>query len=89
MSVYVDPLLSHGGSATFRWKESCHMYADTLDELHEMAARIGMRRSWFQNKPSLPHYDLTINRRIMAIKAGAVEHTSMQLRDFIRARRVA
>jgi hypothetical protein len=49
------------------------MYADTLDELHEMAAKIGMKREWFQDDQRLPHYDLTVSRRIKAVQAGAVE----------------
>jgi hypothetical protein len=87
MSVYVDPLLRHGGSAAFRWKESCHMYADTLEELHEMAVRIGMRRSWFQNHSSMPHYDLVASRRVDAIMAGSIEHTRREMVDFMRKRR--
>ena len=39
------------------------MYADSLEELHAMAVQIGMKREWFQNKPRLPHYDLTPRRR--------------------------
>jgi len=33
------------------------MYADTLEELHAMAKKIGMRSEWFQNKENgdLPH----------------------------------
>lgn len=73
MSVYVDPLMNHGGSATFRWTTSCHMYADTLEELHAFASRIGLRRAWFQDK-RLPHYDLNTGRHAAAIKAGAIQH---------------
>jgi hypothetical protein len=62
------------------------MYADTLPELHEMAARIGMRRSWFQsNGVSLPHYDLVASRRSAAISFGAVEHDRRQMVTFLRA----
>ena len=78
MSVYVDPMFNHGGSETFRWKRSCHMYADTLEELHVMADLIGMKRSWFQDSPSLQHYDLVESRRIVAVKNGAVEHDRRQ-----------
>ena len=53
----------------------CHMVADTLDELHEMADKIGMRREWFQNK-RLPHYDVCKSRRKLAIERGAVEACS-------------
>lgn len=89
LSVYVDPLLEHGGSATFRWKHSCHMYADTLHELHRMARAIGMRESWFQDKPHLPHYDLVESRRVRAVALGAIEHTQREMVDFMRARRGA
>lgn len=84
MSVYVDPLFNHGGSATFRWTQSCHMYADALEELHLMATRIGMKRSWFQNKIRLPHYDLVASRRRQAVELGAVEHTREQMVAFMR-----
>lgn len=69
MSVYVDPQLNYG------WKlgPSCHMWADTLAELHEMAGRIGLKRSWFQDKPTLQHYDLTVGKRKAAIAAGVIE----------------
>lgn len=86
MSVYVDPLFEHGGSRTFRWTRSCHMYADTLEELHVMAAAIGMKRAWFQNKPRLPHYDLVPARRAAAVKLGAIEHTRQQLLAFMRGK---
>jgi len=68
MSVYVDQLADHG----WRLGKSCHMIADTLEELHAMAERIGMKRAWFQPK-SFPHYDLVASRRKRAIAAGAID----------------
>ena len=62
----------------------CHMTADTKDELHEFAAQLGLKRSWFQDKPyGQWHYDVTKTVRARAVKAGAVEigHT---LEDFAR-----
>jgi hypothetical protein len=85
MSVYVDPVMAHGGSKTFRWERSCHMYADTLEELHAMARAIGMRREWFQAKDKLPHYDLVATRRTAAVEHGAVEHTREQMVQFMRS----
>lgn len=48
------------------------MRADTLEELHEMAERLGMRREWFQDKPGAPHYDLIPEAREQAIVFGAI-----------------
>jgi len=56
------------------------MMADTLDELHEMADRIGLKRAWFQDHRH-PHYDLTPHKRQMAISFGAV---SIGSKDMLR-----
>lgn len=86
MSVYVDPVLFHGGSKEFKWPRSCHMYADSLDELHRMAEAIGMRRAWFQDREGLPHYDLVPARRMRAIAFGAIEHSRAEMVAFMRRR---
>jgi len=64
--VYVD-------EATWEWRGQfwCHLLADSIDELHEFAARLGLRRSWFQGSSRFPHYDLTVNKRLLAIRLGA------------------
>jgi hypothetical protein len=77
MSVYIDPAFDHGSPSAprcFRGVKSCHMYADTMGELHDMARRIGLKREWFQDDPSLQHYDLVPTKRAAAVAAGAVEH---------------
>jgi hypothetical protein len=78
MSVYVDQLYDYG----WRLGASCQMIADSLDELHALANRVGLRRSWFQAPPkaSFPHYDLTESRRTKAIALGAV---SLSRREFV------
>lgn len=68
MSCYVDRLAARG----WRLGESCHLIADTLVELHDLARRIGLKRAWFQEK-STPHYDLTASRRARAVRLGAIE----------------
>lgn len=73
MTVYVDDMEAQFGRMTM-----CHMIADTVAELHEMADTIGMRRSWFQDKESGPHYDLSKSKRAAAIRAGAMEITWRQ-----------
>lgn len=50
----------------------CHMLADTLHELHEMADKIGVARRHFQNE-RYPHYDVCKSKRRLAIVHGAQE----------------
>nr|WP_223181818.1 DUF4031 domain-containing protein [Stenotrophomonas sp. CFBP 13724] len=45
--------------------------ADTLAELHAMAAQLGIPRRAFQNKSSGAHYDVTVALREQAIALGA------------------
>jgi hypothetical protein len=87
VSVYVDPILRHGGSKTFKWPRSCHMYADTMEELHAMAVRIGLKLEWFQARPDLPHYDIVPAKRLQAVELGAIEHTREEMVAFMRRRR--
>lgn len=84
MAVYVDPIMQHGKSSSWRWDCSCHLYADTEEELHTLAARIGLDSRWFQSarKHRVPHYDLTVNKRRQALNAGAVSHTAFEAVDF-------
>jgi hypothetical protein len=52
---------------------SCHLTTDgTIADLHAFAARIGMKREWFQEHHLAPHYDLTPGRRDRAVALGAV-----------------
>lgn len=90
MTAYVDELVDHPTGAiqptARRWGHTwCHLFADTVEELHEFAARIGMKRAWFQgHHNALPHYDLIPSRRKAAVRAGAQE---ARLRDIIAAKR--
>lgn len=53
----------------------CHLFSDEQDPafpaLHAFAAKLGLRRAWFQGD----HYDLTPSRRAAAVRAGAKEAT--------------
>jgi hypothetical protein len=84
MTVYVDDMKmwAQVGSIKAQWS---HLFADTPEELHEFAAGIGLRRSWFQEpkgvgsiKPTPSsraaqnwHYDVTELKRQLAIRRGA------------------
>ena len=60
-----------------------HMLADSLRELHEMAVAIGMQRRWYQPL-SFPHYDVSLERRALAISMGAVQ---VDRRDIVAVKR--
>lgn len=80
MSVYVDDAFREG-ERWGRWQGGGHMQADTLEELHIMADRLGLPRAWLQTKPGRPwrdHYDLTAGTRERAIALGAIPITWRQ-----------
>jgi len=74
MAVYVDDM-----RAAYRGMIMCHMMADTLAELHAMAERIGVGRNWFQDSMAGPHYDIALEKRAVAVAAGAREVTLRQM----------
>ncbi len=86
MTVYVDDMQREArvGRLNARWS---HLTADTDDELHEFAAKLGLKRAWHQ-KPGTPisHYDVTEPKRQMAIRLGAVPigYMSEESKDLIR-----
>ena len=67
MSVYVDDAVH-----PWRGQRWAHLMADTLEELHAMAQRLGIPRRAFQNKTSGAHYDVTADLREDAIRFGAI-----------------
>ena len=78
MSIYVDALVQYPAHMIqpearrfgILWS---HMTTDgPIEELHAFAAKIGMRRAWFQNHPKHPHYDLVPSRRQRALQYGAI-----------------
>ncbi len=72
MAVFVDDSM-----IAWRDKRWCHLTADTPDELHEFAEKLGLKRAWYQERPQawLCHYDVTASKREQAIKLGAVAET--------------
>jgi hypothetical protein len=85
MSVYVDDMRAPYGRMFM-----CHMVADTDEELHAMAALIGVERRWYQ-KAGTPqsHYDICLSKRAKAVAAGAIEITMRETGRIIRLKRAA
>lgn len=73
--IYVDSLTPCEKNKKWKWNESCHLFTDDDDigNLHLFAKSIGLKRQWFQDHKIMPHYDLTKNMRIKAVRRGAVE----------------
>lgn len=83
MTVYVDDAQARLGRMVM-----CHMLADSLDELHTMADRIGISRRWFQGPPKhSPHYDISLSKRKQAVARGAREVTSRELVEIMGRKR--
>lgn len=78
MTVYVDR-----GRIPYRGMLMSHMLADTVDELHAMADRVGMKRKWFQDHGT-PHYDICQAKRALAIAAGAAVADRRKVVELIR-----
>jgi hypothetical protein len=87
MSVYVDHLQPTIPSREWRYDQACHMFADTEAELHALAARLGMRRAWYDVAGQ--HYDLTANKRARALMAGAKEAAHSDIRGWLDRTRAA
>ncbi len=61
----------------------CHFWADTDEELLAMIDKIGVQRKWIQGHPDLSfgkhrnaswvHFDIALSKRLLAVKAGAIE----------------
>jgi hypothetical protein len=94
MTVYVDPLLDHTGSkapVVLRFGPLwCHLIADTSEELHAFAARLGMLRQWAQHEGQpTEHYDLRPEKRALAVALGAREISLAAMGRLTRAKREA
>lgn len=100
MTVYVDDaaISATVGRITSRCS---HLIADDQDELHAFAARLGLRRAWFQDpltkttgiRPAPGsraaenwHYDVTAGKRAQAIRLGAQPITWREMVELISRR---
>ncbi|MEZ0471058.1 DUF4031 domain-containing protein [Luteimonas salinilitoris] len=80
MTVYVDDAVT-----LWRGRRWAHLMADTLDELHAFAARLGIPRRAFQNRTSGAHYDVPAELRDTAIALGATAISRHRDRALVHA----
>lgn len=87
MAVYVDDMHRYPIGQFGRLKMS-HLIADTDEELHAMADRIGVARKWHQAPPRHDsHYDIALGKRKLAVQLGAIEITLRQCSAMTLVRR--
>ena len=79
MAVYVDQAREREGNATIS-----HLLADTIEELHGMADRIGLESSSF-HPGSIPYYDCSQGKRQQAIRLGALVIGRQKVRELIQS----
>jgi len=85
MPVYVD-----NEQIPYRRMKMCHMLADTEEELHAMADKIGVARRWHQFPGTVKsHYDICLTKRARAVELGAREIDREGLVALIKSRREA
>lgn len=64
------------------YTDGIHLIADTVGELHGFVRwKAGMSRSWFQDHPKHPHYDIWGAPLKRAIAHGAL---SVSSKDIVR-----
>ena len=73
MTVYVDDAVFMKPNGR---KKYAHMVATSYEELHEFAAKIGVKKHFFHRSSKYPHYDITEQQRLTAVEAGAVATSS-------------
>jgi len=75
MTVYVDDfgIPARVSGIKGRWS---HLIADTEDELHAFAARLGLRREWFQDPRIVrkgPFGPAQLRRRVVALRRHRIQ----------------
>lgn len=69
----------------WRGRRWAHLMADTLDELHAFAARLGLPRRAFQDRRSGAHYDVDAALRSIALALGAQPISRHRDRALVKA----
>ena len=59
-------------------RQWCHLLADSVEELHEFAATVGLSRRAFHHDARIPHYDITAKQRLLMLTKGVQAVTVRQ-----------
>jgi Protein of unknown function (DUF4031) len=84
MTVYVDnPIYTRPGVKKPR-KRYAHMVADSLQELAQFAAKIGVKPHFFHNS-SMAHFDINQDQHAIALQNGAKLVSSKEIATIAKA----
>lgn len=79
MSVYVDDMYK-SPMGEYRGMKMSHLIADSTEELLKFVDKIGVQRKWIQKKGTgYEHFDISISKRDLAVKNGAIEVSMREL----------
>lgn len=78
MTVYVD-----NSGVNWHGRTWFHLMADSVEELHEFAGKLGLKPEWYQGR-SIPHYDVVASKRRKALMLGAQAIGSAKVVELIR-----
>lgn len=64
----------------------CHMLTEVnnIEELHSMAQILGIRKYFQISNSGIPHYDICLEKKKMALKHGCVEINYKKLKLLIK-----
>ena len=94
--VYVDKLTACTPVKKWKYKTSCHLWADTLEELFEFIDEkmpAWFNKKWLhrsvliKDKIFFDHFDLTRSNRLIAVQGGAQEVDTKFLIEFCKNKR--
>jgi hypothetical protein len=85
MTVYIDQM-----NVAYGRMIMCHMLADNRKELDDMANKIGLNKKWIQYPGTYKeHYDICLQYKNKALKAGAIEINRKQVALLLRSKKLA
>lgn len=78
MTIYIDlPIWKKSENGC---KSYSHMMSDvSLEDLHRFAAETGIKKHFFHNTRSCPHYDITEEQIKQVKDAGAIQISSKEM----------
>lgn len=82
MPIYVTETKKVKKNSLWHWSEIAYMFADSRQELHDFAYRIGLHPYMFMNNPHFPYYPITASKRYKALDKGAHPMSKEQALQF-------